>query len=80
MQYKCALKPLTTFTGDPGKFMTMCDKCNSADCENPIEFISISILGKTSKHRVFKTNSGCHQVISCDGFSVDLKDNEDDQE
>ena len=80
MQYRCTLKSLTTFTGNPSKFCTMCDKCGTLDCENPIEFVNISILGKTAKHRIYKTISGSHQVVQCDGFSVDGENDSDEEQ
>lgn len=80
MQYRCTLKPLTTFAGNPSNFCTMCDKCGTLDCDNPIEFVSISILGKTSKHRIYKTISGSHQVVQCDGFSLNDESDTDEDE
>ena len=79
MQYRCTLRPLTTFAGDPKSFKTMCDRCGTLDCENPIEFVSISILGKTAKHRIYKTVSGSHHVVQCDGFSVDGEGDNDEE-
>lgn len=79
MQYRCTLRPLATFVGDPNSFKTVCDRCGTLDCENPIEFVNISILGKTSKHRIYKTVSGSHQVIQCDGFSVDGEGDNDEE-
>jgi hypothetical protein len=81
MQYRCALRSFTKFAGDPTSFSTLCDKCCTQDCDNPIEFVSISIVGKTSKHKVYRTATGIHQVVQCDGFSVDgdSEDNEEDE-
>jgi len=78
MQYRCTLKSLSTFSGDPKKFATLCDKCQTPDCENPIEFVSISILGVASKHRIYKNSTGGHQVVKCDGFSSDLSGEHDE--
>jgi len=78
MQYHCTLKSLSTFVGDPKKFITLCDKCQTYDCENPIEFVSISILGVASKHRIYKNSTGGYQVVRCDGFSSDTY-REDDE-
>lgn len=79
MQYRCSLKSLHTFQGDPNKFQTLCDQCNTADCDNPIEFVSISIMGINSNHRVYKTSTGGHQVMQCDGFSLGSGQEDDDE-
>lgn len=66
MQYPCESRPLSRCTD--ARMKTLCDLCKSKDCENPIETKLISIVGISSKHRVYSMKSTDHVVVKCDGF------------
>ena len=69
MQYKCRTVSLSKLIiGQKGFVMPMCDQCKTNDCENPIEFMNVSILGVTEKHRVYIQNRSAGIVVDCEGF------------
>lgn len=70
MQYKCKTVPLSKLILTPkGILKPLCTDCQSRDCDNPIESISISILGKEEKMRVWNSRSTTSMVVQCEGYN-----------
>jgi hypothetical protein len=70
MEYKCRTIPLARLIiGSKGIMKPLCNECKSKDCENPIETISVSILGKEEKMRVWNSRSTTSMVVQCEGYN-----------
>lgn len=82
MEYKCRLERLDKISQpDPVK-ISLCSKCTSMDCSNPIENVSVSIFGIMTNIRAYVTPNSIFAVKNCDGYSIreDVDDIEEDNE
>ena len=74
MKYKCKLVSIKQLLISSQGFVTsLCDKCGTRDCSNPIEKRKVSILGVTRETKVFVGGHDEQFVIECMGFSKDEK-------
>lgn len=80
MEYKCRLERLDKINSHKKDDLSLCTKCSSSDCSNPIENISISIFGIISSIRAYVTPNSIYAVKSCDGYSVSSIDEENEEE
>jgi|LauGreDrversion4_2_1035121.scaffolds.fasta_scaffold01463_14 hypothetical protein len=70
MEYKCNLERLNKITQPDKDKISLCTKCKSIDCSNPIENMSISIFGIMTTIRVYVTTNSIFAVKNCDGYSI----------
>ena len=49
--------------------MPMCQECETADCENPIETRQVSIVGVKKDIRVFVRGHQISFVVQCNGYT-----------
>ena len=81
MEYKCRLEKLTSIQTKDSNDLSLCSKCHSFDCSNPIENITISMFGINTKIRAYVTINGTYGVKQCEGFSSRNKlDSEEDND
>lgn len=73
MEYEVQLAPLDKSNVTPhGISESLCTKCCSPDCTNPIEERLVSIVGIIKKARFYIINeSTIRQVVACKGFVDD---------
>jgi len=70
MQYKCKTIPLTTLLVGPyGLVTSLCDRCLTKDCENPIENKIVSIMGVSRNIRSYMKGDDAYFVIECQGYT-----------
>jgi hypothetical protein len=70
MQYKCKTIPLAKLIVTAGGIVSpLCNDCKSKDCDNPIEKISVSVLGIEQKLRVWNSRSSTSMVVQCEGYN-----------
>lgn len=69
MEYKCRLEKLDKISCSDHIDLSLCTKCCSFDCSNPIENMSISFFGIQKEVRVFVTPNSVYGVKQCEGFS-----------
>lgn len=82
MEYKCKLEKLDKLTCKDSADISLCTKCQSFDCSNPIENVTISMFGVNTGIRVYVTRTSVFGVKQCEGFSSRGKSEqeEDDDE
>jgi hypothetical protein len=69
MKYRCKTVSLVKLNVDHKGFITsLCDNCKTADCDNPIEKRSISILGIKKENKVYIRSNEPSFVVACEGF------------
>jgi hypothetical protein len=69
MIYHCSVIPLATAPRGPKGFLhSLCDKCKTKDCENPIQYKYVSHIGITEKRRCYIGGLQEGIVVSCDGY------------
>jgi hypothetical protein len=84
MEYKCRLERLDKINQPDAQKISLCSKCTSMDCSNPIENVSVSIFGIMKNIRAYVTPNSVFAVKNCDGYSIkedseDTEDNNEDQ-
>ena len=68
--YKCKLVPLERLVvGPKGVIESLCNSCETRDCDNPIQPTKMTIFGKPVNWRVFKKSHTLSMVIQCEGYS-----------
>lgn len=73
MEYNCKYFPINKLIlNENGDMESLCTKCKSQDCSNPIEKRKISILGIIKEARLFVRGTEPMIVIQCEGY-VDEK-------
>lgn len=81
MEYKASLFPLNKISD--AKIVengTLCDKCCSFDCSNPIVNLTVSVIGVNKKMKVWKTSTNRFAVVNCDGFRKDSLSSESEDD
>ncbi len=69
MEYKCKTLNINQLNvGPQGFIMPLCEDCCTRDCTNPIESISISIMGVTRKVKVYNRGNTPQFVVECEGY------------
>lgn len=69
MYYQCKTIPMDRLIPGPkGYILPLCNKCQSRDCENPIEYQTVSLAGTNYTMRVLIKGSRVGMVVSCEGF------------
>lgn len=69
MKYKCKSIPMTTLIAtNKGFFNSLCNDCQTLDCENDIEIKKISILGINVDVKLLSKKDDSHMVVACDGY------------
>lgn len=69
MEYKCKLEKIDKISSNDHLDISLCSKCHSFDCSNPIENVSISFFGIQKEIRAFITPNCIYGVKQCEGFS-----------
>lgn len=68
-KYTCKVVPLISAPrGAKGFLKPLCDKCTTKDCDNPIEFQTISHIGVNQKLRCYRSGNNVGIVLACEGF------------
>ena len=69
-KYECRTVPLSSLIiGPRGVVIPLCNTCASADCENNIQWKTLSIFGRNQKFKVIEKNMlGPQAVIQCLGY------------
>jgi hypothetical protein len=82
MEYRCRFEKLDKLRSINHEEISLCSNCKSYDCSNPIENMTISVLGINREIRVFVTANSVYGVKQCEGYStsssVDSEEDEDD--
>ncbi len=69
MEYACKSIPISHLpVNSKGISSSLCDRCSSRDCDNPVERISVSILGVSEEHKAYMRGNEPYYVVSCTGF------------
>ena len=69
MQYKCKTVSVSQLIATYSGFVkSLCDRCKSYDCSNPIEKRRISIVGITKEIRVYSSGDNASFVVDCQGY------------
>jgi len=69
MDYKCSLQSVNQLIPSYSGFvLSLCEKCKTEDCTNPIEVRKVSVLGVTKKIKVYSRGIDSHFVVGCEGF------------
>lgn len=67
--YKARTIPLTQLrVGRRGFVESLCTNCKSRDCENPIEWREIPVVGIPKRMRVWVSGNRVAMVDACVGF------------
>lgn len=70
MEYKCEIVSASKLIATPlGFISSLCDKCKTLDCSNPIEKKKMSVIGIQKEVRVLVRGGFDYYVCSCQGFS-----------
>lgn len=68
--YKCKLIPLDRLPiGPMGPIVPLCNNCETKDCSNPIEPVSVTVFGSKVNWKVYKKKGGTSIVAQCEGYS-----------
>jgi len=79
MDYECQTIPIDQVIVDAaGLLKPLCDSCSAPDCTNPIREQTVYVIGIPKKLRLWVVNKSVRQVVACQGYSEDKKDNSDD--
>ena len=69
MEYHCKYIQMNKLLVDhTGPIESICTKCKSEDCSNPIEKRKMSVFGITKECRFFVRGSDPMFVIQCEGY------------
>ena len=72
MEYNCKCFLINKLViNEKGNMDSLCTKCKSQDCSNPIEIRKISIFGVVKKSRLFVRGTEPMIVIQCEGYIDD---------
>lgn len=67
--YNCKTVSLNKLIFTPnGVLESLCTKCKTRDCENPIEEKTVMFLGIPKKIKVHVSTASVGAVVACDGF------------
>lgn len=69
MEYRCKTVSLDKLSIGPiGVICSLCDRCASQDCSNPIQNVDVSILGIIARHKAYIRGDEPYFVVACEGF------------
>lgn len=54
--------------GPYGIIFPLCNDCIQTDCSHPIKDMTLSIMGKPTKVRVYLIHETVRQVVACEGY------------
>lgn len=81
MEYKCKLERLDRISSkEDNENISLCSKCSSLDCSNPIQNVSISIFGINTRIRAYVTPNSVFAVKSCEGYSIESHASDSDSD
>jgi len=70
MEYQCRTVNLNKMLlSHKGPIDSLCTRCKSEDCGNPIEIRKISFFGIAKEHRFFVRSGEPMAVVQCEGYS-----------
>jgi len=69
MEYRCKTVDMSRLHVTPGGFfIPLCETCMTKDCTNPIEKMSLSILGIKKEIKTFNRGTESRFVVECEGY------------
>lgn len=70
MEYTCTTVSADKLIPTPmGFVMPMCQDCETADCDNPVETRKVSIVGVKKDIKVFVRGNQVSFVVKCNGYT-----------
>lgn len=68
-RFKVKLAPVDkTFFSMGSVIEPLCKTCENRSCQNPIEYVDVSVMGVTKKLPLYASQSGHSMVVDCEAY------------